>query len=165
MSIARALQVFDVFRKGQMVADPTTWKKRQLAINAVFGLLSAAAVLAVNMGWLPQEIATETIQQLAEGIAIAALAILNILATWGTSKKVGVGPAPHMPEPSDAELWDTATIAPRQRPHHAVLDEQGGTDTADAALLGSAESLADRGPPRAERRSRAAVARDVWLGD
>ena len=160
MTMGRALQIFDVFRKGQMVADPTTWKKRQLAINAVFGLLSAAAVLAVNIGWLPEEIATETIQQFAEGIAIAVLAILNILATWGTSKKVGVGPSPRMPEPSDAELFDD--------PHEPDFEDQstmGGADSADAALLGSTESLVDRGPARAERRSRADVARNVWLGD
>jgi hypothetical protein len=35
------------------------------------------------------------------------LAIINILGTWATSNKAGVGRKPPMPEPIDAELFDT----------------------------------------------------------
>jgi hypothetical protein len=137
--MSRLLALLTIFRKGAMVSDPTTWKNRQLAINAVFGLVSAAAVLAVQLGWVPDAIATETVQQFSEGLVIAILAIINIVGTAATTKKVGIGPTPHMPEPIDAELFDDPEPVPTQAEHPVG---QGGGN-----------------------RSGADASRDVWLGD
>jgi len=137
--MTRVLALLTIFRKGAMVSDPTTWKNRQLAINAVFGLLSAVAVLAVQLGWIPEAIATETVQQFSEGLVIALLAIINILGTAATSKKVGLGSAPHMPEPIDAELFDDPKSVPT---------------TAERAAGQAVGNL-----------SGAEKSRDVWLGD
>jgi hypothetical protein len=137
--MSRALALLTIFRKGAMVSDPTTWKNRQLAVNAVFGLLSAIAVLAVQLGWIPEAIATETVQQFSEGLVIAILAIVNILGTMATSKKVGIGPAPHMPEPIDAELFDDSQPMPTETKPTA---QQSGSGRANAD-----------------------AARDTWLGN
>jgi hypothetical protein len=92
----------------------------------------------VQLGWIPEAIATETVQQFSEGLVIALLAIINILGTAATSKKVGLGPAPHMPEPVDVELFDDPESVPTQAEHFA---ERGSGD-----------------------RSGADKSRDVWLG-
>jgi len=105
--VQKVIAAIQVFRHGASVADPATWKTRQVALNAVLGLVSAAAILASALGWLPEPIREETIIQFSEGVVLAVLAIINILATWATSNKVGVGRRPPMPEPIDAELWDT----------------------------------------------------------
>jgi hypothetical protein len=103
----KLISAIRVFRHGASVADPATWKSRQVALNAVLGLVSAAAILASAMGWIPEPVQEETIIQFSEGLVLAVLAIINILGTWATSNKVGVGRKPPMPEPIDAELFDT----------------------------------------------------------
>jgi hypothetical protein len=103
----KLISAIQVFRHGASVADPATWKNRQVALNAVLGLVSAAAILASAMGWIPEAIQEETIIQFSEGVVLSVLAIINIIGTWATSNKVGVGRKPPMPEPIDAELFDT----------------------------------------------------------
>jgi lysozyme len=138
-SLDKAMAAFRVFRRGMAVADPAVWKNRQVAINAVFAAVSALAILAAKLGWLPTEIQTETIQQFSEGVALAVLAILNVLATWATSEKVGVGDGV-LPRPDDVdELLDDPESVPTT-PERTV--GQGGGD-----------------------RSSAEQARDTWLGD
>ena len=136
----RWLAIIAVFRRGAMVADPTTWKNRQIAINAMVGLVSAAAVAAAQMGWIPDAVATETIQQFGEGMALAALAIINILGTAATSRKVGVGPRPPMPEPNDAELFDAE---PMPADRYAFVSRPDAQHDRSAAAAGRADWLGD----------------------
>jgi lysozyme len=138
-SMDKAMAAFRVFRRGMAVADPAAWKNRQVAINALFAAVSALAILAAKLGWLPAEIQTETIQQFSEGVALAVLAILNVLATWATSEKVGVGDGV-LPRPDDVDkLLDDPEPVP------ATPERPAGQASGD--------------------RSGAEQARDVWLGD
>jgi hypothetical protein len=105
--VQKLISAIQVFRHGASVADPATWKSRQVALNAGLGLVSAAAILASAIGWIPEPVQEETIIQFSEGVVLAVLAIINILGTWATSNKVGIGRKPPMPEPIDAELLDT----------------------------------------------------------
>jgi hypothetical protein len=105
--VQKLISAIQVFRHGASVADPATWKSRQVALNAVLGLASAAAILASALGWIPEPVQEEAIIQFSEGVVLAVLAIINIMGTWATSNKVGFGRKPPMPEPIDAELFDT----------------------------------------------------------
>jgi len=104
----RLLAAFRAFHHGASVADPATWKKRQVAGNAVIGLVSALSIFAASMGWIPKGIADETIMQFGEGLVMAVFAILgafNVGVTAATTNKIGIGHRPGMPEPVDAELY------------------------------------------------------------
>lgn len=58
---------FAVFRKGQAVASPETWRSYAIAVQAVVGLLAAVlGLLRANGYELP--IDDETLQQLAGGV-------------------------------------------------------------------------------------------------
>ena len=125
-----------VFQKGAMVADPTSWKNWQMGLNVLVGFLVAIAILAENMGW----IAAGTTQKVAEIVMglLVALAGANVAGTAATSKKVGVGPKPPMPEPFDAELWDA-------------------DETLPASPVGHTE------PAQSRRRSSSDASRETWL--
>jgi hypothetical protein len=72
-------------------------------------------------------------------VALAVLAVLNVLATWATSEKVGVGDGV-LPRPDDVdELLDDPESVP------ATPERPAGQASGD--------------------RSGAEQARDVWLGD
>jgi len=137
-SLDKAMAAFRVFRRGMAVADPAAWKNRQVAINAVFAAVSALAILAANMGWLPSEIQTETIQQFSEGVALAVLAIINVLATWATSEKVGLGDNV-LPRPDDPdELLDDPESMQSEAEHPAgqAVGNQSGAEKSRDVWLG-----------------------------
>ena len=102
-----------VFQKGAMVADPTTWKNWQMAVNVVVGFLVAAALFAESMGWLQRGTTAEA-ADIIMGLLVA-VAGANVAGTAATSKKVGTGRKPPMPEPPDAdELHEPADpVQPR----------------------------------------------------
>jgi len=105
----RVIAAIRALHHGASVADPATWKKRQVAVNAVVGLVSALSILAASFGWLPQELADQTIMQFGEGLVLAifaAMGAFNVGVTAATSNKVGLGRKPGMPEPVDAELYE-----------------------------------------------------------
>jgi hypothetical protein len=106
--ISAAIQVL---RHGSAVADPATWKSRQVAANALLGLLVGGSALASAFGWIPEPLSQEILMQVAEGAVLVVLAVINILATWATSEKVGVGKKlgpPSSAAPAAPELRDTA---------------------------------------------------------
>ena len=131
------ISMLRVFQKGAMVADPTSWKNWQMGLNVLVGFLVAVAILAENMGWLEAG-TTQKVAEIVMGILVA-LAGANVAGTAATSKKVGVGPKPPMPEPPDVELWD-----------------------GDEALPTPPIDYVEQGKPR--RKSASDVGRDTWLG-
>lgn len=78
-AIGRAL------RHGEELSNAATWKNRQIAVNAVAGLLGAAMV------FLPMEVNGDDLQTVAAAVAILG-GMFNTWATAATSKKVGLSP-------------------------------------------------------------------------
>ena len=91
MNFKMMSSIVEAVQYGSSVADPATWKTRQVAANAIVGLLSAASIVAAQAGWLPSEVDSETLANLGEGIALVGLSVINIIGVWTTSKKVGPG--------------------------------------------------------------------------
>jgi len=81
VNLIKALQA------GKELADPTTWKNRQVTINLLVILLSAIAALARLLGWV--DISEEVLQDVAVIIA-TILGLVNVYLTLATSKKVGL---------------------------------------------------------------------------
>lgn len=79
----KLLAALAVLRYGSALTDPEIWKKRQLAANALIGLLAAIAP------FLPVELSHEDQRAIAGGIAAVGV-VLNIYLTAATSKKVGL---------------------------------------------------------------------------
>jgi hypothetical protein len=137
--ISAAIQVL---RHGSAVADPATWKSRQVAANALLGLLVGGSALASAFGWIPEPLSQEILMQVAEGAVLVVLAVINILATWATSEKVGVGKKPSLSSPaapSDSELRNTSD------------DVQTVSGSTPSKPKGRGKSSADK-------------SRDTWLG-
>lgn len=86
-----------VLRRGQVVADPATWKNRQIAVTAVSALIAAGVALAEVFGYgIP--IDRESLDGLAAGLVTLVL-LFNGWATAATSDKVGLPPVQPHPEP------------------------------------------------------------------
>lgn len=108
--------IIAAFKYGSMVANPQTWKRAQVSVSAVVGLLSAAYVLADTMGWVPTGVTNEMVIAIGKNLAevvfgvIAILAAANGAATVVSTEKIGVGPRPGMPEPRvPAELPESVS--------------------------------------------------------
>lgn len=78
---------FDLFRKGEAVADPVRWKKRQIKANEIGILLAAAAHVAELCGFPLPFSATDF-----DTIGGAILLLANWMLTYTTSEKVGILP-------------------------------------------------------------------------
>ena len=95
--VDKAKALFNVLKKGESVADPSAWKNRQTAANAITALLIAAAgaahVFGVDLGVTEAQIESAVIG----GAAVFGL-IANIWLTLATSEKVGL-PAKKADEP------------------------------------------------------------------
>jgi hypothetical protein len=136
--ISAAIQVL---RHGSAVADPATWKSRQVAANALLGLLVGGSALASAFGWIPEPLSQEILMQVAEGAVLVVLAVINILATWATSEKVGVGKKPESPSPA-------ASAAPE------LLDTSNDVQTVSRSTAGK---------PKRRSKSSAEDSRSTWL--
>lgn len=78
---------FELFKRGKELANPAVWKNRQIAGNAVIGLLSAGLVIGGGFG-MDVAVDQQTINAAGAGIA-AIVGIINAILTAITSKKVG----------------------------------------------------------------------------
>lgn len=92
--------ILQAFRLGKQVADPATWKKRALAINALSGLLAALAAVAKGFGY-DLRLDQATLEAAAGGL-VALLAIYNAVVTVVSSTKVGLPPKPGAPDGTGA---------------------------------------------------------------
>ena len=87
--MGKILAALQVYRKGNVVANPTAWKNGQVTASVVAGLLGALIALAKTFGYtLP----LSDDQLLTIGGAIVAVAglFLNPTATVISSDKVGL---------------------------------------------------------------------------
>ena len=85
----KILAALQVYRKGNVVANPTAWKNGQVTASVVAGLLGALIALAKTFGYtLP----LSDYQLLTIGGSIVAIAglFLNPTATVVSSEKVGL---------------------------------------------------------------------------
>lgn len=88
--LAKLKSLFAVLKHGERVADPATWKNRQVAVNALTGLLVAIAALAKGSGYDLGVTDAQIESAVIGGAAVFSL-VFNIWATFATSRKVGIG--------------------------------------------------------------------------
>ena len=81
-------QLLNALKAGQQLQDPTTWKNRQLTLNAVTVLLTALVGL-LRFSGVDVYLSDEALRLLAEVVA-GLLGFINILLTTATTKKVGL---------------------------------------------------------------------------
>lgn len=81
-----------VLKKGECVADPTTWKNRMVATNALAALLVGVLQLAKTAGY-DVHVLPEQAEQVAGYITGLIWVGMNIYGTYATSPKVGIGTA------------------------------------------------------------------------
>jgi hypothetical protein len=85
----KLLALFDVFKKGKMVANPVAWKTGQITGSIVAGLLASIVALAKVFGY---ELPITDDQILAIGSAIVAIVGLFIspAITVASTNKIGL---------------------------------------------------------------------------
>jgi hypothetical protein len=107
--IARLHGALVVLQKGHVVANPATWKNRQIAVTAVSALIAALVALAEAFGYgIP--IDRESLDGLAAGLVTVVL-LFNAWGTAATSEKVGLpggereaDSEPVAPEPAERRI-------------------------------------------------------------
>ncbi len=91
--MGKFLAALSALRYGSSLTDPAVWKNRQLAMNALLGLLGAIAPF-INV-----EMTDEQRVAIAGGVAVLG-GLLNAYLTAATSEKVGLrASAPAAGEP------------------------------------------------------------------
>lgn len=81
--------LISALRTGWILKNPAAWKQRQVAINALVGLLSAAVAIARGFGY-DLQISDELIAGVATGVW-AVVGVFNSWATVATTDKIGLG--------------------------------------------------------------------------
>jgi len=91
------ITLMSAMRKGVMLADPATWKSRQVLTNTIGGLVVVLYSIARAMGWMTWEIDNATLQDLGLALGAALYSLANVVLTVGTTTKIGLdapGPVP-----------------------------------------------------------------------
>lgn len=78
--------LWQLFKVGQSVVDPVKWKQRQVTAT-VFGAVILAVVNLLAVFGFSIPIDTETATLIAGGV----IAVVNVVLTYTTSDKIGVG--------------------------------------------------------------------------
>jgi hypothetical protein len=86
----KILALFDLFKKGNEVNNPTAWKDGTIAVNSVAAFLGALYVVAIKYGVNLPQFSTEEITVFA-GSFIAIVSAVNSIVCVITSKRVGFG--------------------------------------------------------------------------
>lgn len=74
-----------LFKVGKVVSDPTKWKNRQITTTMLVAVIWGISDAARAFGYeLP------ITEEMADGIAVGMLSVVNLLLTFTTSDKVGV---------------------------------------------------------------------------
>lgn len=84
---------WNLFRKGEELANAATWKNRQLIANVLVAVAAVAQTFGLNVGLSDQD---------AMLVGGAVLVLVNCVLTVITSRKVGVLPA-RLPGPDQAK--------------------------------------------------------------
>lgn len=82
----KLLAFFTLFQKGEVIANPAMWKKRQITATMVSGFLVAIANLLMVFNLLPVPVNIDAINTIAGGV----IALFNIVMTYITTDKIGV---------------------------------------------------------------------------
>jgi len=86
----KILALFDLFKKGNEVNNPTAWKDGTITVNSVAAFLGALYVVAIKYGVNLPQFSTEEITVFA-GSFIAIISAVNSIVCVITSKRVGFG--------------------------------------------------------------------------
>lgn len=74
-----------LFKQGQVVAEPTLWKNRQITATVLAGVILAAVNALAAFGYsLPIDVET------ANAIAAGIIAVINVVLTITTTDKIGI---------------------------------------------------------------------------
>jgi hypothetical protein len=86
--LQKLTSIFNLFRKGQEVANVEAWKAGQITSNVLAGVFLAGVQVAKAFDYeIPMDEAT------ANSIAIGVVSTVNFIITVITSKRAGVLPA------------------------------------------------------------------------
>lgn len=86
-NMEKLLAFLALFQKGEVIANPEVWKKRQVTVTMLAGFLVAFVNLLVVFGVIPMPVNIDTINNIAGGL----IAIYNIVMTYITTDKIGIG--------------------------------------------------------------------------
>ena len=82
----KILVFFTLFQKGEVIANPEVWKKRQVNVTMITGFLVALMNLLMVLGIVTIPLNIDAINTIAGGL----LALYNIVMTYITTDKIGV---------------------------------------------------------------------------
>ena len=82
----KLLAFFTLFQKGEVIANPEVWKKRQVNVTMIGGFLVALVNLLMVLGVIAIPVNIDAINTIAGGL----LAIYNIVMTYITTDKIGI---------------------------------------------------------------------------
>lgn len=118
---------WNVFRQGQVVSSPAAWKKGQVTVTMVGGLIIAVVQLAKVFGY-EVYVDEDTVSAVSGGV----IAIVNWLLTYATTDKIGLPskpapePMPEAPRYTDAKNVSTIDDATRRRAEEFIRDTYKG---------------------------------------
>jgi uncharacterized membrane protein len=79
----------ELFKAGKRVQDPAKWKARQIESSAIVAVLWAAVNTATAFG-----IEVPVNAEIIDGLAVALLAVVNVVLTVTTTNKIGLPSKP-----------------------------------------------------------------------
>ncbi len=107
--LQKLTSIFNLFRKGQEVANVEAWKAGQISANVLAGVFLAGVQVAKAFDYqIPMDEAT------ANNIAIGVVAAVNFVITAITSKRAGVLPAKPTGEALPELAEASAISAPKE---------------------------------------------------
>ncbi len=116
--MGKFLAIFNVLRKGGVVADPKLWKDRTALTLALSGLFLALARAAAAMGH-PIPLTEADAGALATAVAV----VVGLLGNYATSDKVGVLPPAQPPAAPQVDAGgDDWTSEPHTPPRLPPVD-------------------------------------------
>ena len=80
-----------LMKAGRRVQDPAKWKARQIEASAIVAVLWAAVNSAAAFG-----VEVPVNAEIVDGLAVAILAVVNVVLTVTTTNKIGL---PDKPKP------------------------------------------------------------------
>lgn len=83
----KILAFFTLFQKGEVITNPEVWKKRQVNVTMITGFLVALMNLLMVLGIITIPLNIDAINTIVGGL----LALYNIVMTYITTDKIGVG--------------------------------------------------------------------------
>lgn len=91
--------IFRVLRAGVELTNAETWKRRQVAVNALSATLAALVALASSFGY-PLPLDKDGIDAIAAGV-VAVVGLFNGWATVATTSRIGLPPRGNPGAPGD----------------------------------------------------------------